>query len=135
MSTHQQNDDGTWGVAEPIGWQEEHGWFARFLFWLRGEGHCGKPGYQPRTETAHPQFDAFLDRALRDPEVREAYEKARARDAQPPSCLCHHEISDDGTDETHIWCDEHLPAITPDLMAALKASLARDAQPPSEADS
>jgi hypothetical protein len=27
-----------------LGWREEHGRFARLIFWLRGIGHCGKPG-------------------------------------------------------------------------------------------
>lgn len=44
MSTYRQNDDGSWSPAEPIGWLEEHGPVARFVFWLRGIGHCGKPG-------------------------------------------------------------------------------------------
>lgn len=42
--TYQQNPDGSWSPAEPIGWLEEHGIVARFIFWLRGIGHCGKPG-------------------------------------------------------------------------------------------
>ena len=37
---YRQNSDGTWSTAEPIGWQEEHGWPARLLFRLRGVGHC-----------------------------------------------------------------------------------------------
>jgi len=37
---YQQNPDGSWTPAEPIGWQEEHGWLARFIFWLRRIEHC-----------------------------------------------------------------------------------------------
>ena len=43
--TYQQNEDGRWTLAEPIGWLEEHGFVARVIFWIRGIGHCGKgPG-------------------------------------------------------------------------------------------
>jgi hypothetical protein len=44
MPTYQQNPDGSWSPAEAIGWREEHNRLARFIFWLRGVGHCGKPG-------------------------------------------------------------------------------------------
>jgi hypothetical protein len=37
---YQQNDDGTWSPAAPIGWQEEHNALARFVLWLRGLEHC-----------------------------------------------------------------------------------------------
>lgn len=40
MTVSKQNADGTWSLAEPIGWLEEHGWFARFVFWLRRIEHC-----------------------------------------------------------------------------------------------
>ena len=40
MRTMQQAPDGSWHLAEPIGWQEEHGRIARALFWLRGIEHC-----------------------------------------------------------------------------------------------
>lgn len=32
--------DTYFGVAEPIGWREEHNWFQRFVLWLRGVEHC-----------------------------------------------------------------------------------------------
>jgi hypothetical protein len=35
-----QNPDGTYSPAEPMGWQEEHSWFARLIFWLRRIEHC-----------------------------------------------------------------------------------------------
>lgn len=51
MSNMQQTPDGRWVPAEPIGWREEHGPLARLVLWIRGVGHCGKPGrdgtYQP----------------------------------------------------------------------------------------
>ena len=37
---YQQNPDGGWTPATPIGWREEHGRFARLIFWLRGINHC-----------------------------------------------------------------------------------------------
>ena len=40
MSTYQQNPDGSWAEAQPIGWREEHGWLARLWFWLRHVEHC-----------------------------------------------------------------------------------------------
>lgn len=40
MSIHQQNPDGSWSPAEPIGWQEEHNRLGRFILWLRGVEHC-----------------------------------------------------------------------------------------------
>jgi hypothetical protein len=36
----QRNPDGSYSPAEPLGWQEEHGWLARFVFWVRGIEHC-----------------------------------------------------------------------------------------------
>lgn len=36
----QRNPDGTLSPVEPIGWREEHGWFARLVFWLRRIEHC-----------------------------------------------------------------------------------------------
>lgn len=41
---YQQNPDGSWSPATPLPWLEEHGPVARFIFWVRGIGHCGKPG-------------------------------------------------------------------------------------------
>lgn len=40
----QQDPDGSWTPAQPLGWAEEHTRLERFVFWLRGVGHCGKPG-------------------------------------------------------------------------------------------
>lgn len=39
-STWQQNPDGSWTPATPIGWQEEHNWLQRLVFWVRGVKHC-----------------------------------------------------------------------------------------------
>lgn len=38
--TYQQNPDGSWTPAQPIGWREEHGLLARLVFWIRGVEHC-----------------------------------------------------------------------------------------------
>lgn len=46
-----QNTDGVWSEATPIGWTEEHGPLTRLVFWVRGAGHCGKPG---RNEFCEP---------------------------------------------------------------------------------
>ena len=35
-----QNPDGTYSPAEPMGWQEEHNWLQRLIFWLRRIEHC-----------------------------------------------------------------------------------------------
>lgn len=40
--------DGSWSPATPIGWQEEHGRFARVVLFLLGRGHCGKRGWRTR---------------------------------------------------------------------------------------
>ena len=48
MPTMQQNPDGTWSPAQPIGWREEHGWFARLIFRLRGIEHCNDREGQKR---------------------------------------------------------------------------------------
>lgn len=37
---YQQNPDGSWVPAQPLGWMEEHGPVARLIFWLRGVEHC-----------------------------------------------------------------------------------------------
>ena len=37
---YRQNDDGTYSPAMPMGLVEEHGWFARLVFWLRRIEHC-----------------------------------------------------------------------------------------------
>lgn len=39
MNTY-RDENGRWVPAEPIGWVEEHGWFARLVFWLRRIEHC-----------------------------------------------------------------------------------------------
>jgi hypothetical protein len=50
MSVMQQNPDGSWSPAEPIGWQEEHGPLARLLFRARGIEHCNdREGQRRRT--------------------------------------------------------------------------------------
>lgn len=40
MSIQGQNQDGSWSPIEPMGWQEEHNWLQRFIFWLRRIEHC-----------------------------------------------------------------------------------------------
>lgn len=40
MPTFQQNADGSWTPAKPIGWQEEHNLLQRFILWLRRIDHC-----------------------------------------------------------------------------------------------
>lgn len=40
MSVYQQNEDGSWTPAQPIGWREEHNWFERLVLWLRRKPHC-----------------------------------------------------------------------------------------------
>lgn len=40
MAVHRQNPDGTWSLAEPIGWREEHSLLQRLIFRLRGIRHC-----------------------------------------------------------------------------------------------
>jgi hypothetical protein len=37
---YQQNADGSWTEAEPLGWLEEHNWLQRLIFWVRGIEHC-----------------------------------------------------------------------------------------------
>ena len=44
----QQNDDGTWSEAQPIGWQEEHSLLQRFVLWVRGVEHCNDREGQKR---------------------------------------------------------------------------------------
>lgn len=46
MSAWRQYDNGSWGEAEPLDWQEEHNWLARLIFAIRGVGHCGKKGWR-----------------------------------------------------------------------------------------
>lgn len=40
MTTEQQNPDGSWSPAEPLGWMEEHNRWQRFLFWITRTPHC-----------------------------------------------------------------------------------------------
>ena len=40
MSIQAQNPDGSYSPCEPMGWQEEHNWLARLIFWLRRIEHC-----------------------------------------------------------------------------------------------
>ena len=44
--TYQQNTNGSWSPATPLGWMEEHNRFQRTLLWLLGKGHCGKRGWR-----------------------------------------------------------------------------------------
>jgi hypothetical protein len=37
---YQQNQDGTWSPAEPLGWLEEHNRWQRFWLWLLRRPHC-----------------------------------------------------------------------------------------------
>jgi hypothetical protein len=37
---HQQNPDGSWSPAEPLGWQEEHNLWQRLVLWVLGREHC-----------------------------------------------------------------------------------------------
>lgn len=46
MPILQQNDDGSWSPAEPLGWQEEHILPVRVLFKIFGVSHCGKKGWR-----------------------------------------------------------------------------------------
>jgi hypothetical protein len=48
MSIHQRQPDGSWVPAQPIGWQEEHSFIARLLFWVRRVEHCGDHEGQKR---------------------------------------------------------------------------------------
>lgn len=45
---YQQNPDGSWVLAEPEGWLEEHDRLSRFLFWVRGIEHCNDRAGQRR---------------------------------------------------------------------------------------
>jgi len=40
VGVYQQNKDGSWTRAKPIGWREEHNLFQRLVFWLRRIEHC-----------------------------------------------------------------------------------------------
>lgn len=42
----QQNPDGSWTEAQPIGWLEEHGRLARVIFAVIGVSHCGRKGWR-----------------------------------------------------------------------------------------
>ena len=47
MPVYQQNTDGSWSPAEPIGWREEHNPVQRLILWLLRRPHCNdneKPG-------------------------------------------------------------------------------------------
>ena len=60
MSNYQQNPDGSWSPATPLGWLEEHGRLGRFVFWLRGIEHCNDREGQRRARfrsTDTPQGD------------------------------------------------------------------------------
>jgi hypothetical protein len=48
MSIQAQNPDGSYSPVEPMGWQEEHNWLARLIFWLRRIEHCNDREGQPR---------------------------------------------------------------------------------------
>lgn len=37
---YQSDGKGGYELAQPIGWQEEHNWLARLIFWLRRIEHC-----------------------------------------------------------------------------------------------
>lgn len=39
-----QTSNGSWVPAEPLPWLEEHSRLQRFVYWVRGVGHCGKRG-------------------------------------------------------------------------------------------
>lgn len=45
-NTLRQNEDGTWGEAAPLGWQEEHTGLAQKILGLLGISHCGKRGWR-----------------------------------------------------------------------------------------
>lgn len=42
----QQNPDGSWSPAEPLGWMEEHGPVARFIFWALRIPHCNDEAHR-----------------------------------------------------------------------------------------
>lgn len=44
--TFQENEDGTWSEAVPIGWMEEHNKWQRFLFWLSRTPHCSDEAHR-----------------------------------------------------------------------------------------
>jgi hypothetical protein len=44
--TMQQNPDGSWSPAVPLGWLEEHNAVQRLILLLLGRGHCGKRGWR-----------------------------------------------------------------------------------------
>lgn len=46
MDPYQQNEDGSWSEAKPLGWLEEHSLLTRLIFKLRGVSHCGKKGWR-----------------------------------------------------------------------------------------
>jgi hypothetical protein len=47
VRVYRQNADGSWSAVEPIGWQEEHSWLQRLIFWLRGIKHCSAEDVSP----------------------------------------------------------------------------------------
>lgn len=48
MAVYQQNDDGSWTPAQPIGWREEHNLLERLILWVRGIEHCNDREGQSR---------------------------------------------------------------------------------------
>jgi hypothetical protein len=44
--TMQQNPDGSWSPATPLGWLEEHNAVQRLILFVLGRGHCGKRGWR-----------------------------------------------------------------------------------------
>lgn len=46
MPTDQQNPDGSWSPATPLGWLEEHNIVQRLILAVLGRGHCGKRGWR-----------------------------------------------------------------------------------------
>lgn len=48
MPTEQQNPDGSWSPAVPLGWMEEHNLIQRAILWLRGVEHCNDREGQKR---------------------------------------------------------------------------------------
>lgn len=49
MPTYQQNEDGTWSPAVPMGWMEEHNWFQRLILWVMGRHHCNDSEMEKRS--------------------------------------------------------------------------------------
>jgi len=46
VSAYRQNQDGSYGPAEPMGWREEHNLFQRLILWLRRRPHCSDEAHQ-----------------------------------------------------------------------------------------